>query len=98
CDLVIYDASADLISIHTSASLVEGYRRLIGEVFWGDPDHLVPSRCSLEPLKEGRLVLERHGSADVRSIELTYAKFRPHEGGTCEYSGADVFALMTRMK
>jgi hypothetical protein len=98
CDMIVYDAAANLISIRTSESLVEGYRRIVGEIFWGDAEHLVRSACSLEPLKEGRSMLGRHGCADVRDIRLTYAKFRPHEGGTCEYSDADVFALMSRMR
>lgn len=97
CDLIVYDADANLVSIHTSRSLVDGYRRAAGEVLWGDPDHLTPSACTLEPLKEGAGILARHSSVDVRAVTLTYAKFRPHEGGTCEYSGGDVFALMTRM-
>ena len=43
------------------------------------------------------MILTRQSSLDVRAIALTYAKFRPHDGGTCEYSGGDVFGLMERM-
>jgi hypothetical protein len=98
CDLLIFDDETNLMAIHAPANLVDGYRKLAGEVFWGDPERFDPCPCSLEPLKEGSGVLERHRGTEIRRITLTHASFRPNEGGTCEYSGDDAFELMTRMR
>jgi len=96
CDLLVYDADDDLTAVHAPHNLVDGYRQLAGEVFWDDSEHLIACPCSLEPLKDGPAVLERHSSTEIRSVSLTHAKFRPHEGGSCDYTDDDAFELMRR--
>jgi hypothetical protein len=80
CDIVRYDAATAWLRVSprsASAGIVERYRRVIGEAFFGDPDFFGKDvACTLRPLQErGQRALDGGGGvAGARVTELLWQR------------------------
>lgn len=73
-DLVKYDESVGMLRIASRApSVIEFYRRVLGQVLFGEEDYFSADNvCSLTPLQDrGRALLDQHNVVGVGRVRLT---------------------------